>query len=122
MTDFPQTVQDMRTRIAVGAARASHVFDRTLFSADNGPMPAETLETNMMAHFGTFHGFALAEVLRMIEARGDAAFTEEVLATVNDIGANGDDGRCDDIWPDVEAKLMSGGVGTPAWDEAKGIS
>lgn len=116
MSNFPDTVEEMRTQLAIGAARAVHVFERTLF-ANPAPMPPATLETNMMAHLGAFHGFALAEVLRMIEARGDAAFTEEVLATVNDIGVNGDDGRCADIWPAVAVALSRAGIGTPAWDE-----
>jgi hypothetical protein len=116
LSEYPKTVQELRTQLAVSAARAAHVFERTLLDSPT-PMPPATLEANIMAHFGTFHGFALVEVLRMVEARGDTAFTEEVLATVNDIGANGDDGRCADVWPAVEAALSKNGIGTPAWDQ-----
>lgn len=117
MSNFPETIEQLRTQVATGAARAEHVFERTLIDSPT-PMPPATLETNLMAHLGAFHGFALVEVLRMVEARGDDAFTAEALATVNDIGANGDDVRCKDVWPAVELALGRGGVGTAAWDDA----
>lgn len=110
----PTTIRDLRVRIAIGAVRGAHVFDRTLLRSPS-PMPPATLETNLMAHFATTYGFALVEVLREVEARYPE-FAEELLHTVIDIGENGDDGRCEDIWSDVEARIAEGGVGTPAWD------
>lgn len=110
--------RDIRTRIAVGAARGAHVFDRTLLTGPS-PMPPATVETNLMAHFATTYGFALAEVLRIVEEHGDTDLLQEVVGAVDDIGQNGDDGRSFDIWPLVEAKLAEGGVGTAQWDEQR---
>jgi len=116
----PQSIRDLRVRIAIGAVRGAHVFDRTLLRSPS-PLPPATLETNLMAHFATTYGFALVEVLREVEARYPE-FAEELLHTVIDIGENGDDGRCEDIWPDIEARIAQGGVGTPAWDAKHGLA
>ncbi len=112
---YPATIRDLRIQIGAGAARGGHVFERTLLGSPS-PMPPATLETNLMAHFAYFYGFALVEVLRAVEARCDPEFADEILHTINDIGDNGDDGRCADVWPDIEARLAKGGVGTPQWD------
>lgn len=112
--ELPGTVRDLRVQVATAAARAGHVFNRTITT---GPprMPRPVIELNLIAHTGYAYGFALAEVLRRVEER-DPVFAEELLHLVNDIAAEGDDGRCADIWPDVEQKLTTGGVGTPQWD------
>ncbi len=113
-SDTPRTVRDLRVQVATAAARSGHVFARTLLTGPT-PMPRETVELNRVAHFGYVYGFALAEVLRQVEQR-DPEFAEKLLHVVNDIGMNGDDGRCADVWPDVEQRLAAGGVGTPQWD------
>lgn len=110
----PDNVRELRVRAATFAARAGHVFDRTITTGD-GPMPPHMVELNLMAHTGYLYGFALAEVLRQVEAH-DPVFAERLVRVVNDIADNGDDGRCADVWPDVEAALAQGGVGTPEWD------
>ncbi len=111
--DPPRTVRDLRVQVATGAARSGHVFDRTLLTGPT-PMPRPAVELNLVAHFGYVYGFALAEVLRQVEQR-DPGFAEKLLHVVNDIAENGDDGRCGDVWPDVEQRLAAGGVGTPQW-------
>ncbi len=115
MTDEePKTVREVRVRAATFAARAGHVFDRTITANAKPFTPAET-ELNIVAHTGYIYGFALAEVLRRVEER-DPEEGARLVGIVNDIAMNGDDGRCADVWPDVEAHLAKGGVGTPQWD------
>lgn len=114
--ELPQTVRDLRIQAAADAARAGHVFDRTITTSST-PMSRPDVELSLVASAGMVHGFALAEVLRIVEAHGDDELTQSLLYAVNDIGTNGDDGRCVDIWPDVERKLATGGVGTPQRDD-----
>jgi hypothetical protein len=103
MTDLPDTIRDLRILIATGAANAEKIFDRTLFEGC-GPMPPEVAELNLTAQRAAFYGFALVELLALIEA-GEPIDAEEAVGVVNDIGMEGDDGRCADIWPDVQARL-----------------
>jgi hypothetical protein len=110
----PHTVRDLRVRLATMAARSGHVFDRTI-TTGTGPLSPADWELNLVAHAGYLCGFALAAVLHEVERR-DPALAGRLLHLVNDVGSNGDDGRCADVWPDVEAKLAAGGVGTPQWD------
>ncbi len=115
MTDLESRTRDLRTQIAVGAARGAHVFDRTLLNSPT-PMPPATLELNLLSCFASVYGFQLVEVLRILENHGDPDLLGYVLDVVDDIGMNGDDGRCSDIWPAVESKLAEGGVGTEKWE------
>ncbi len=112
---IPKTITELRVQTGVGAARAAHVFDRTLLSSDT-PMPPAVRETNLVACFATTYGFALVEVLRLVAEHGDQALADSVLHAVLDIGSNGDDGRCHDIFPQIQAQLDKGGIGTDAWD------
>ncbi len=117
MTNLPGTLAELREQVALGAARGEHVFTRTITIGPPKMSPA-VFELNMMGHLASFHGFALAEVLRIVDELGNPELSAEVLDSINDIGANGDDGRCADIWPQVQEALATrGGVGTVQWDE-----
>lgn len=112
--DMPTTIHELRVQVANGAARGEHVFTRTLTTSP-GPLTPADSELNLMAHYASFYGYSLCAVLELIATR-EPELREEVLALVNDIGADGDDGRSADIWPQVQERLGRGGVGTPAWD------
>jgi hypothetical protein len=97
----------MRIELATRAERADRVFGRTLIedAPAGGPMPPALRELSLMAHYGSMHGFALVAVLQLVEERFGAEAAEEMCEVVDDIGHNGDDGWCADIWTDVLARL-----------------
>jgi hypothetical protein len=121
MGEFPETIREFRVMIGTAAARAGNVFERTVIE-NARPRPPATVELNVVAHGAEIYGFALAEALRIVEEHGDQGLTDELLGVIADICMNGDDGRCADIWPDIQAKLELGGVGTPQWDAAPAAS
>lgn len=109
------TVRDMRIDLATRAERANRIFTRTLIEdrPSSGPMPPALRELNLMANYGAMHGFALAAVLQLVEERLGPEVAAEMCEVVNDIGYNGDDGRCHDIWTDVTERLAALATPTP---------
>jgi hypothetical protein len=96
------TVRDLRLSIAKLAQRGNEVFERTVLSSPPGPFDPATRELNLMAHGATFHGWALASVLRLIEVEyGDKA-AWNAAAMVQMIAMDGGtEGLCDDLDADL---------------------
>jgi len=96
------SVRDLRLSIAKLAQRAGEVFERTLLTAPPGPFDPATRELNLMAHGATFHGWALASVLRLIEEEHGAEAAFKAAAIVQLIAMDGGtEGLCDDLEADL---------------------
>lgn len=103
-TELPHggTVRDLRLSIARLAHEADAVFPRTLTSG-SGPMDAATRELSLMAHGASFHGWALASVLRYIEDTHGTVSAMDAAAIVQFVGADGDS-LCEDLYDEILAE------------------